>query len=137
MHVHHLLVILVALDRPPRYGPALHRPGRPSGPDHDPGLPGPAILRPGTATAVRLQPRRGHPLLQPCRAAGLELRHVLLGRGLRVRPTRERGDGLRHWSRGIPGPPAGPRTRARREPPGAGLHRPPREAGCADPTRPS
>src|SRR2546429_2066152 len=43
---------------------------------HDPGLPGSAVLRPGDATAVRFQPRRGHPLLQPCRAAGLELRHV-------------------------------------------------------------
>src|SRR5207249_11239863 len=45
----------------------------------------------------------------------------LLGGGLRVRPTRERGDGLRRWTRGIPGPPAGPRARAGREPPGAGL----------------
>src|SRR3989454_8559466 len=64
---------------------------------------------------------RSHPLLQPCRAAGLELRYVLLGGGLRVRPTRERGDGLRRWTRGIQGPPAGPRARAGREPPGAGL----------------
>src|SRR2546426_2485995 len=46
---------------------------------------------------------RSHPLLQPCRAAGLELRYVLLGGGLRVRPTRERGDGLRRWTRGIQG----------------------------------
>ena len=60
---------------------------------------------------------------------------MLLGGGLRVRPTRERGDGLRRWTRGIPGHPAGPRARAGREPPGAGLHRRPREAVCADPTR--
>ena len=66
----------------------------------------------GLKLGLRLQPRRGPPRL-PRRAGGRpDLRHVLLGRGLRARPQHQLPDGAR-----------GGRARLRRDRQGAGAER--------------
>ena len=61
---------------------------------------GAGLLRPGPAARLGLQPRRGAAVLRPCRQARPELRHVLLGRGLRDGAEHQRRDGRgRHPAR--------------------------------------
>ena len=107
-------------------------PRRPHLPGDDEVEEGPALRQPGREPRLRLQPRGGGPRLPRGRAPRSELRHVLLGPGLRAgtehqRPhvARRRAEGLRAGPEGRghegQGHAAGARLHRRR---GQALHRP-------------
>ena len=64
-------------------------------PGHHPLAAGPALLRPGPDALLRVQPRRGHPLVRGSRPARPELRDGVLGRRARARAEHQPADGRR------------------------------------------
>ena len=85
----------------------------------------PDVLRPGRQPAVRLQPRRGDPLVPRGRPARSGLRDVLVGRRLRARPQHQPADAGRRRGAGLGGAAEGAGAGAQGQPGGARLDRGP------------
>ena len=91
-------------------------------PDHDQLRPRAALLRRGAEPDLRLQPRRGDPLVQGRHHPRPVLRDVLLGDRARPRPEHQRADGRRGRPGGAGGAGEGRRARIGRQPGRAGVH---------------